>query len=458
MKSSTGIILLVAGLAIGGSAVWYFTAKTTGPEKAGVNETVKTQRNILFYRNPMNPEVTSSVPMKDQMGMDYVPVYEDEAPQDGGGAPGSIRLSPERVQRSGVRSEEVKRMALKRVIRTVGRVEPVEDRVSIVNTKLAGWVEILYINRTDETVRKGQKLFELYSPELIAAQEEYLLAVRSLDGLKNTSYAEAAERAGALVESAKKRLRYWDISNDQIEEIRKTGKTSRTLAIMAPSDGAVTEKMVVEGQKVEAGEPLFRIIDHSRVWVYGEIYEYEMDYVKKGQEALLSPAYSPAQTYKGRIDHIYSHLGSIRYAEDGGTEVRTAKVRFELPNTDHRLKLGMYLNVEIDSVVNKRALAVPDSAVIDTGTRQVAIVDNRDGTFTPATIKTGARAEGFYEVHSGLEEGQWVVTAANFLIDSESNLKAAVFALAGDGKATPAKKEETKQKTGATGGPGAHIH
>ncbi len=460
MKSSTGIILLVAGLAAGGAGTWYFTAKTAAPEKAAIDGAVKTERTILFYRNPMDPAVTSSVPMKDQMGMDYVPVYEDEAPDKALG-PGSIRLSPEKVQRSGVRSEEVKRLALKRVIRTVGRVEPVEDRVSIVNTKLAGWVEVLYINRTDETVRKGQKLFELYSPELVAAQEEYLLAVRSLDGLKKTPYAEAAERAATLVESAKKRLRYWDISDGQIEEIRKAGKTSRTLAIMAPSDGAVTEKMVVEGQKVEAGEPLFRIIDHSRVWVYGEIYEYEMGYIKKGQEAVLSPAYSPTQTYKGRIDHIYSHLGSIRYAEEGGTEVRSAKVRFELPNADHRLKLGMYLNVEIQAAVAANAIAVPDSAVIDTGTRQIVIVDNRDGTFTPATIKTGAKAEGFYEVKSGLEEGQWVVTAANFLVDSESNLKAAVFSLGGPEKETPGKKEKPDKGNRADSAPvspAPHIH
>ena len=458
MKRSTGILLLAAGLAIGAAAAWYLAAKAPAPEKASGAEEVQTERKVLFYRNPMNPEVTSSVPMKDSMGMDYVPVFEDEALRDRELEPGSIRISPEKVKRSGVRSEEVKRIALKRIIRTVGRVEPVEDKVSVVNTKLAGWVEVLYINRTDDTVKKGQKLFELYSPELVAAQEEYLLAVRSLDGLKNTPYAEAKERAEALVESAKKRLRYWDISSDQIEEIRRTGQASRTLAIRAPSDGAVTEKMVVEGQKVEAGEPLFRIIDHSTVWVYGEIYEYEMPYIKKGQEALLSPAYSPEQGYKGRIDHIYSHLGSIRYAEDGGTEVRTAKVRFELPNRVHRLKLGMYLNVEIRAFVAANALAVPDSAVIDTGTRQIAIVDNRDGTFTPATIKTGARTEGFYEVHSGLEEGQWVVTAANFLIDSESNLKAAVFGLAGAEKVTPQKKQVPKQGTLAPGGQGGHVH
>ncbi len=440
-----GVILLLIGLVLGGAAVYVYSGgrgeKETPPEEA------KAERKILYYRNPMNPEVTSPTPMKDPMGMDYVPVYEDEA-QEAKAAPGTVRISPERIQKTGVKSEEAVTRELKRVIRTVGRVEPVEDKVFVINAKVPGWVEKLYVSQTDKMVRPGQKLLELYSPELVSAQEEYLLALKSLENVKMSPYEEVRTGAASLLKAARQRLKYWDISDDQIKRLSETGRISRTLAIRAPSEGSVTEKMVVEGQKIEAGEPLFKIIDHSSVWVYGEIYEYEIPYIKVGQKALLSPSYSPNEAYTGRIEHVYSHLGSIRYTQEEGTEVRTAKVRFALPNRDHKLKLGMYLNVEIAARVAKDALSVPDSAVIDTGTRKVVIVDRRDGTFEPRAIETGAKAEAYYEVKGGLKEGEWVVTSANFLIDSESNLKAAIGSLTGHQHgATP--KEEAKGGEGA---------
>ncbi len=460
------IIALVAiGLSFGALVTQYFLGRQVSPP---VNE--KKERKVLFYRHPMNPQVTSPTPQKDEMGMDYIPVYEEEAPaekerkvlfyrhpmnpqvtsptpqKDEMGmdyipvyeeergvkeVPGTVRISPEKIQKIGVKSEEAKIRRLQRIIRTVGRVEPVENKVYDINTKVGGWVEKLYVSRTDQMVRPGEALLELYSPDLVAAQEEYLLAYRALERVKESPYHEVKRGAESLLEAARQRLKYWDISDDQIKRLEETGRATRTMSIRAPAHGGVTEKMIVQGQKIEPGEQLFRIIDHSVVWVYGEIYEYEIPYIKMGQEALLSPSYSPAEAYKGKIEHIYTHLGSIRYVPESGTEVRTAKVRFELPNPEHKLKLGMYLNVELYVDVAKKAVSVPDSAVIDTGNRQVVIIDKRDGRFEPREVKVGARAEGYYEILEGVKAGEWVVTSANFLIDSESNLRAALAGMEG---------------------------
>lgn len=434
MKKMTGVIMMLIGLLAGGAIVWLAGMESTAPKPAA-----EAERKVLFYRNPMDPQVTSPVPMKDQMGMDYVPVYEDEAAAPGA-SPGAVRITPERIQKIGVKSAQVTRGDLERTIRTVGRVEPVEDRVHVITAKVPGWIEKLYVSRTDEMVSTGEKLLELYSPELISAQQEYLLALESYGKVKDSPYAEAGSGAKALVEAARQRLRYWDISDDQIERLKRRETPTRTLAIRSPAAGSVTEKKVVEGQKIEAGEELFKIIDHSRVWVYGEIYEYEMPYIKKGQKAVLTPSYSPSDRHIGTIEHIYTHLGSIRYApEEATAESRTAKVRFSLDNRDHRLKLGMYLNVELEAPVAKGALIVPDSAVIDTGVRRLVIVDRRDGTFEPREIRAGAKGTDAWEVLEGLNESDWVVTSANFLVDSESNLKAAVSSMG-----SPRPEEEGK--------------
>lgn len=443
MKKSYWAVVLVIGIIIGGLAAWHLKPV---PEAVGT----EAGKKVLYYRNPMNPEITSPVPMKDSMGMDYIPVYEDGAPE----APGTVRISPERLQMIGVKSEEAARRRLERTIRTVGRVEPVENRVFVINAKVPGWVERLHVDRTDQMVEKGQKLLDLFSPDLISAQEEYLLAWKGAEEVKASPYPEVRGGALALLEAARQRLDYWDISEDQIELLRRSGKVTRTMTISAPSSGSVTEKMVVEGQRIDAGEPLFKIIDHSAVWVYGEIYEYEMPYVKKGQKATLTPAYSPGEGYTAKVEHIYSHLGSIRYAPDAGTEVRTMKVRFELPNQDHRLKLGMYLNVELSIEIAGSAIAVPDSAVIDSGERQLVIIDRRDGTFEPREVKAGGKANGYFQVLQGVSEGEWVVTSANFLIDSESKLKAAVAGMATHRHGDEAPEKEPPPQKTAPAAPG----
>lgn len=499
-RTFTALLFLLLGIAIGGSFIWFYakprtlsvaqpaqkerkilyyrapmnpslTSPTPKKDEMGIDyvpvyeeeatavpaRSPKKEKKILYYRAPMNPSVTSLTPKKDEMGMGYVPVYEEEAAA--AEEPGAVRISPEKIQKIGVKSEEITVRPLNRVIRTVGRVEPVESKIYVINAKVSGWVEKLYVDKTDQMVMKGGKLLELYSPDLVSAQEEYLLAWKSFERVKASPYPEVRRGAESLLNASAQKLRYWDISDDQIERLKETGAIKRTMTIEAPVSGSDTEKMVVEGQKIEAGEPLFKIIDHSVVWVYGEIYEYEMPYVKVGQTATLSPSYSSTEVYHGKIEHIYSHLGSIRYTPEAGTEVRTEKVRFEVPNHDHKLKLGMYLNIELKASVGGNALAVPDSAVIDTGTRQIVIIDKRDGTFEPRVVKVGEQAEDYYEVREGVKKGEWVVTSANFLIDSESNLKAA---LGGMGGAVGPRNRDVKKhgseekKEEPTAGHGGH--
>jgi len=433
-KVFLGVFILFFGLAIGGVGTWLYVKKSgVRSQESGV-ETKKegTERKVLFYRHPMNPQVTSPTPQKDEMGMDYVPVYEEEEGAEAE-TPGTVRITPEKIQKIGVKTEEAKIRTLKRIVRTVGRIEPVENKVYNINTKVAGWVEKLYVNRTDLMVHPDEPLLEIYSPDLVATQQEYILAMKNLEKVKNSLYPDIKKGAESLAQAARQRLKYWDISDEQIKKLEEDGAITRTMTIYAPAHGGVTEKMVVQGQKIEAGEPLFRIIDHSVVWVYGEVYEYEIPYIKAGQDALLSPSYSTSDIYRGKIEHIYSHLGSIRYVPESGTEVRTAKIRFELPNPEHKLKLGMYMNIELAVDAAANAVTVPDSAVIDTGARQVVFVDMGEGRFAPREVKIGASGEGYYHIVSGVRAGEKVVTSANFLIDSESSFRAAIAGFKGSG-------------------------
>ncbi len=390
---------------------------------------VKKERKVLFYRHPMNPQITSPTPQKDEMGMDYIPVHEEEGMEE---VPGTVRISPEKIQKIGVKTEEARIRNLKRTIRTVGRIDHDETRVFNINAKIGGWVEKLYVNRTDQMVHPGEKLLELYSPELIATQEEYLLALRAREKVKDSPYGEITKGTDSLIEGARRRLKYWDIYDEQIKRLEEDGKITRTMTIYANTHGIVTEKMVNEGMKIEPGDMLFKIIDHSHVWVYGEVYEYELPFIKIGQKARIVPSYTPAEVYTATIKHIYTHFGTVRHEmESNMQESRTAKIRFDLPNPEHKLKLGMYVNVELAVDAAENAVTVPDSAVIDTGTRQVVFVDRGDGRFEPRDIKVGAQGDGYYQIISGVEAGEKVVTSANFLIDSESSFRAAISGMKG---------------------------
>ncbi|RPJ76002.1 MAG: efflux RND transporter periplasmic adaptor subunit [Desulfobacteraceae bacterium] len=331
-------------------------------------------------------------------------------------APGAVHISPERQQLIGVRFGTVAKQALQKVIRTVGRIETDEKRIGIVSPKIGGWIEELYVDFTGRFVRAGEPLLTIYSPELVATQEEYLLALAAKRDWAKSPFAEVSEGGSLLAESARRRLKLWDISDAQIQALAESREPKKTLTLYSPFTGHVLEKMVNKGQFVAAGMALFRIADLSVVWLIADIYEYELPAIRLGQAATIRMAYYPGESFTGKAIYIYPTLDP---------QTRTARVRYEFANPQGKLKPEMFTNVEIQVRLGER-LAVPEGAVIDTGVRQVVIVDRGAGTFEPREVRLGVKAGEVFEVIEGLAAGERVVTSANFLIDSEAKLKEAV--------------------------------
>ena len=336
-------------------------------------------------------------------------------------APGTVQITPERQQLIGVKYGNVEMKPLEKVIRTVGRVDYDEKRIVTVSPKIGGWIEDLYVDFTGRFVKKGEPLLTIYSPELVSTQEEYLIALRAKKELAKSSFPEVAGSGESLAESAKRRLKLWDITDDQIKALEESGQVKKTLTLHSPFSGFVLEKAAYKGMNVMPGVALFKLADLSVVWLYADIYEYELPFIRLGQEASIQLSYIPAETFRGKAIYIYPSLNP---------ETRTAKVRFEIPNSHERLKPEMYANVEIKVHLGQK-LVVPEGAIIDTGLRQLAIVDKGSGYFEPREVKVGAKVDNYYEVIKGLKAGERVVTSANFLIDSESKLKEAVAGMAG---------------------------
>jgi Cu(I)/Ag(I) efflux system membrane fusion protein len=329
---------------------------------------------------------------------------------------GAVQISPERQQLIGVRIGVVERRSLEKAIRTVGRIDYDEKRIVTVSPKIGGWVEDLYVDFTGRFVKKGEPLLTLYSPELVSTQEEYLLALRAKESLTKSPFPEVAGSGTSLSDSAKRRLKLWDITDDQIKELEERGQSKKTLTLYSPFSGVVLEKMVYGGMNVMPGMALFKLADLSVVWLIADIYEYELPFIRLGQQATVQLSYLPGETFTGKAIYIYPYLDS---------NTRTAKVRFEFPNPHGKLKPEMYANVEMKIHLGHK-LAIPEGAVIDTGLRQIVIVDKGDGYFEPREIQVGAKVENYYEVLKGLKAGERVVTSANFLIDSESKFKEAI--------------------------------
>ena len=327
-----------------------------------------------------------------------------------------MTVSPERLQAVGVKFELAKRRSLDRMIRTVGQVEIDERRLSHVNIKLEGWIDELFVNSTGEQVKKGQKLLTLYSPELVATQTEYLLALKSQRTLGRSPFPEVAAGAESLVEATRRRLHLWDITEDHVQDLERTGKVLRTLPIHAPRSGTVIKKVALAGMHVNPGDELYTIADLSHVWLLADIYEYELPFIKVGQTATVTLSYDPKAILQGRIAFLYPTIE---------TQTRTAKVRFELVNPGERLKPGMYANVELKIPLGTR-LVVPTDAILDSGERQLIFIHLGGGHLEWRTVKLGVRAGDWVEVLEGLKEDEHIVTSANFLLDSESQLKAAV--------------------------------
>lgn len=354
---------------------------------------------IKYYKSTMLLGEISQTPRKDSMGMDMVPVYEGE------GESTTITVDPVTIQKMGVRTAVVSKGPLRRIIRTVGAIDYNETALADVTTKFRGWIENLHVDSTGKQVHKGEPLFDIYSPDLYSAQNEYVLALNQ-------------GGASGLKASARQKLRLFDISEDQIAELEKSRQPQRTLRVDAPIDGIVVEKMAVRGQMVEAGMKLYRLADLSIVWVQSQIYEQDLALLKLGQEAEVSLSYLADRKFSGRVTYIYPTVDE---------KTRTARVRMEFHNPGLFLKPGMFATVELRAELKPDALLVPDSAVLRSGEKNTVFVALDGGQFEPREVRLGPRADNdSYEVLSGLREGERVVTSGQFMLDSESQLREAI--------------------------------
>lgn len=329
-----------------------------------------------------------------------------------------IVIPTNRLQTIGVRVDTVEYRRLDKAIRTVGRVDYDERLLTTISTKVSGWIEKLYIDYTGKFVGNGDALYEIYSPEVVSSEEEYLSAVRGLSRDSSARSESFQQGVTALLQSTRDRLRLWDVPDVHIQELESTGLITKTMVIHSPTRGFVMMKNILEGDYIRPGHKLFMIGDLSNVWVYADIYEYEIPLIKLGQPAELTLSYYPGEMFRGKVAFIYPYLEE---------KTRTIKIRFEFPNPAWKLKPGMYANVNLFVLVSPKGLAVPQDAVLDTGERQIVFVKKGEGVFEPRDVKLGIKAEGFYEVLDGLSPGEVVVTSANFLIDSESRLASAAM-------------------------------
>lgn len=376
----------------------------------------KTGKKIKYWVAPMDPTYIRDEPGKSPMGMDLVPVYEEEGEEK---EPASvIRIDPVTIQNMGVRLARVERKALVREIRTYGTVTYDEQKIYTVNTKFNGWIEKLYVDFVGDKVKKGQPLFDIYSPELVTAQEEYLLSVQQCGSLCQSPYPSIREGAKRLIEASRTRLRYWDLTEEQIRQIESTGKVQKTITVYSPASGVVTEKTAFEGHYVKSGEHQYVIADLSTVWVDVDIYEYELPWVRQGMPAEMELPYIPGQRFDGKVLYIYPFLEE---------KTRTAKLRLAFANHDYQLKPQMYANVYLKSTIAKDGLAIPQEAVIESGVRKVVFISRGEGKFQAREVRTGAEvSQDEYQVLSGLSEGEQIVVSAQFMLDSESRLREAI--------------------------------
>ena len=364
----------------------------------------------------MDPNYIRNEPGKSPMGMDLVPVYEEEGEEK---EPAStIRIDPVTMQNMGVRLGRVKRKPLFKNIRTVGNITYDETKIYTVNTKLNGWIEKLYVNFVGEVVKKGQPLFDIYSPELVTAQEEYLLALQQNRDLKDNPYDSIREGARRLLKASRTRLMYWDISENQIKKIKNTGTVQKTLTIYSPASGMVIKKNAFQGHYVKAGEQQYEIVDLSKVWVDVDIFEYELPWIRKGMPAKMELSYIPGKIFSGKVRYVYPYLN---------TKTRTARLRLEFPNPELELKPDMYADVYLESEIAKEGLVIPLEAVIDSGVRKVVFVALGKGKFQPREVKLGLEVNDFeFQVLEGLKENEQIVLSGQFLLDSESRLREAI--------------------------------
>lgn len=391
-----------------------------GMKLVEVKAGVAGERVIAFYRSPMDAKQTSPAPRKDEMGMDYLPVYEDELKGGSSAVEGlaTVQIDPARQQLIGLRTAPATVGPVGGAWRTVGRVAIDETRVRHVNVKVEGFVERIYVDFVGKPVRKGEPLFAFYSPELVSLQNEYLLALKLRSELATGALASSGDD---LVQSARDRLELWDVPDSVLEELTRTGRAKKALTLVSPISGVVTKKDVVQGHKLAAGDMPYEITDLSAVWVLADIYESDLAKTKVGMPATLSLEAFPNQVFTGSVAFIDPVLDPT---------TRTAKVRLAFANPRGELRPEMFGEVTLRAMA-REGLRIPADAVIDSGTKKVVFVSLGDGKFQPRELELGATDGDQVEVVSGLEPGDQVVVRANFLVDSESRLKASL-AVIGD--------------------------
>jgi len=374
-------------------------------QKPSASKPASSDRKILYYRNPMGLPDTSPIPKKDPMGMNYIPVYEGDEPDDGK----TVKVSLERVQRSGVRTEKAESRVLVRSVRGVGTVTIDETRQTVVSMRAESFIEDLFVDRTGTEVRAGEPLFRAYVPEIQKAQANFISTLNGPDRL-----------SGSIIDGSETRLRNLGVPESRIQEVRQTKTNPRTIDWPAPATGTVLTKNVVKGQRVATGQELYRIVDLAHLWVIAEVAESDISAIKIGTPALVTLRAYPDDRIEGLVAFIYP---------DVKPETRTVRVRIEVPNPEGKLKTDMYADVAFRSGAERGAvLTVAESAMIDSGTQQFVLVAKGEGRFEPRPVKPGLRGGGYVQIRDGLAAGEEVVTSATFLIDAESNLQTALKA------------------------------
>ena len=417
MNKSSSVLLSLLALAAGAGG-GYFAASQNVLRKADQPAATMdaAKRRPLFYRNPMNPEVTSPVPAKDDMGMEYIAVYADDGAHSDKGPAGTVSIDPVTIQNIGVRTARVKVTELSRAIRAVGRVTYDEERVTRLHPKVEGWVDKLYVDKTGQSVEKNTILLGIYSPQLVATEQEYLLALSNRATLQHSTFVDIRQGADDLVQSARERLQLLDVPAHQIRELERTQKIMKSLHIHSPFKGVVINLGVREGQYVTPQTELYMLADLSRIWVYADIYEDDLPWVKLGDTAVMEVGGIPGKHFTGTVSYVYPFLES---------STRTTRVRLEFDNPDLDLKPEMFANVTIDANPQRGAMVVPSEAIVRSGTRNEIFLARGDGKFEPKVVTLGVTSGGLTQILAGVNPGDEVVTSGQFLIDSESNLREA---------------------------------
>lgn len=454
MNKQTTMIAVLVALAVGAGG-GYLLAPSTTPENSTNADDMKQAPKVLFYSNPMNPAITSPVPAQDEMGMDYLPVYA-ENDSDGDEPAGTVKIDPVTVQNIGVRTAIAEQRTLSRHIRAVGRVAYNEERLSRLHPKTKGWIEKLRVDKTGSQVKKDDILLSFYAPQLVTSQEEYLLAIKNRQVLADSPFEDIRQGAVDLVKTSRERLELLDVPEHQIHELEQTQKIKKYVHIHSPFNGMVMKVGAREGQYVTPKTQLYMLADLSKVWVYADIYEYELPWVKAGDPVEMQLNGIPGKTFKGRLAYIYP------YAE---AKTRTIKVRLEFQNKDLLLKPDMFAEVTIHAGRQIDSVVIPAEAVVRSGTREQVFLVRGPGKFEPREVKVGVTTDGMTQILEGVTAGDEIVSSALFLIDSESKLREATAkmmeAMTSAPNANPATTTETNMDDmdmSGTNAGGEHKH